>query len=407
MKYVIFDMDGVLINSEPVTMKAASDALTEYGVNHTMKDFEEFIGAGEDKFITCLTKRDNKTEVCDAAMKKMYDLIAERADDELVVYPSATKLLSQLKLKGYTLALASSSAMQKLEVSLKAAKIPNDTFDVILSGSDVKNKKPDPEMYLTAMKKLGAKPHECIIVEDAINGVKSAKSAGVECFAVTTSFDKETLKSNGADYVYDDIIKLLDVLDEKKPSYVYSAVLNRRSIRSFKQTPVCKDDLYRMVDCGRLSAFGANMQPLKFAVTDDKAMCEKIFPSTKWAAYLDNGTPKPDERPTAYIAILGDSTIKSNKNFDIDSGLAATSIMLEAVELGYGSCMLGALKRDEIHKILKLPENLSVLHLIALGVPNQESISVEIKNNNVKYFLDEQDRLNVPKRTLGEVMIKY
>lgn len=410
MKYIIFDMDGVLIDSEPVTMKAASDALTKYGVEHTMDDFKEFIGAGEDKFITCLSERKGKSEVIDAAMKEMYSLIEERAEKELFVYPSSLKLLKKLKERGYTLALASSSAINKLKVSLKAANIPENTFDVILSGSDVTKKKPDPEMYLKAMERLNAKPSECIVIEDAVNGVKSAVSAGITCFAVTTSFDRETLKAAGASFIKDDIIELLDVLDvldNENNNSAYNAILKRRSIRKFEQTPIPYEKLERLADCGRLSAFGANMQPLKFGIITDKNILSEIFPCTKWAAYLENGTPKEDERPVAYIAILGDTSIKSNGNFDCDSGLASSTIMIAAQEMGYGSCMLGALNRDEIHRILSLPENLCVVHLIALGVPKQESRTVTMRDSNVKYYLDENGVVNVPKRSLDEVILKF
>lgn len=411
MKYIIFDMDGVLVDSEAVTMKAASDALTEYGVEHTADDFKEFIGAGEDKFIVCLAERNGKSEVINNAMARMYSLFEERAEKELIVYKSSLKVLKSLKKMGCHLALASSSAERKLKVSLKTAGIPENIFDVILSGSDVKNKKPNPEIYLKTMEKLGAKPTECMVIEDAVNGVKSAVSAGIPCFAVTTSFSRAELKAAGAKFIRDDLAELLDIpcisSKSSEPLSAYNAIISRRSIRKFADTPIPDADLERLVNCGRLSASAANRQPLKFGVITNKDTLDKIFPYTKWAAYLEDEAPKEDEKPAAYIAVLGDTEINPDESFGCDSGLASSSVMIAAQEMGYGSCMLGALDRDKIHSVLGLPENLKVVHLIALGIAKQESRIVEIKDDNVKYYRGSGNEINVPKRSLDEVMLKF
>ena len=111
------------------------------------------------------------------------------------------------------MAIASSSAREKLIASLDAAKVQRALFDTIITGSDVSQKKPSPEIYLTAMKKLGAEPGECIVIEDALSGIASAKAAGCICFAVTTSFPAEKLKAAGADFTGDDIAEILGVLD--------------------------------------------------------------------------------------------------------------------------------------------------------------------------------------------------
>lgn len=186
---------------------------------------------------------------------------------------------------------------------------------------------------------------------------------------------------------------------------VHEAILSRRTIRKFRQDKIEKDKLITLIDCARLAAYGANMQPLKFAVIDDKATLDKIFPNTKWAAYLPDGTPKENERPTAYIAILGDSAIKPSKVFEVEAGAAVTTMMLEAVEMGLGSCWLGAIQREEIKKILTLDESLELVYLLALGYPAQESKAVEMNNGEIKYYLDENDTINVPKRSLEDIIV--
>lgn len=185
---------------------------------------------------------------------------------------------------------------------------------------------------------------------------------------------------------------------------VYDAIMKRRSIRKFEQKKINKEDLIKLIDCARVAAYGANAQPLKFAVIDDKEECDKIFPFIKWAAYLPNGTPKENERPTAYIAVLGDTLLK--KSFEVEAGAAVTTMMLEAVEMGLGSCWLGAISRAEIKKVLGFADNLEVVYLLALGYSAQESRAVEIKDNDVKYFLDENNTVNVPKRSLEEIIVR-
>ncbi len=132
---------------------------------------------------------------------------------EMKVFPSAKPLIEKLKNLGYTLALVSSAAERKLMTSLKAAEIDPSVFTVILSGNDVTEKKPSPAPYLLAADRLGADPAECLVIEDALSGVKSAKAAGMQCAAVTTSFSEEKLKSAGADYVTGDIIDILSLLN--------------------------------------------------------------------------------------------------------------------------------------------------------------------------------------------------
>lgn len=186
---------------------------------------------------------------------------------------------------------------------------------------------------------------------------------------------------------------------------VYDAIMERRTIRKFTQREIPREDLIKLVDCARVAAYGANVQPLKFAVVTDKKLLNDIFPSTKWAGYLTDGAPKENERPTAYIAILGDKSIKPNGAFEVEAGAAVTTIMLEAVEMGLASCWLGAIQREDIKRTLDLDENLDVVYLLALGYPKQKSRMVEM-DGDIKYFEDGEGVINVPKRALGEVLIE-
>ena len=212
IKNIIFDLDGVLVSSVSVCIKAATKALAEIGISATPETFLPYNGAGEDKFISGPLAENKKEHLAEKALGRLYDLFEQYVYTDLKVFPSAHTVLGELKNQGFHLAIASSSAFEKVRMTLDAAKIPEDIFDVIITGSDVSQRKPSPEIYFAAMDELDADPEECIIVEDALNGIRAAKSADAFCFAVTTSFPKDILEKENPDFIADDIIKLLDIL---------------------------------------------------------------------------------------------------------------------------------------------------------------------------------------------------
>ncbi len=188
---------------------------------------------------------------------------------------------------------------------------------------------------------------------------------------------------------------------------VYDAIMKRRTIRKFEQKAVSEDNLVKLVNCtARVSACARIFSRFKFMIVNNSETLQKIYPMTKWAGYLQTVHRKRMKLPAAYIAVLGDSSIKSNKMYEVEAGAAVTTMMLEAVEMGLGTCWLGAIQRDEIKKLLKLDENLDVVYLLAVGYPKQESKIVDMKDNDVKYYEDENGVINVPKRSLEEILIK-
>lgn len=212
-KYIIFDMDGVLVNSFPVSVRSALEALKGLGIRVKKSDLTQYIGTGEKNFILGPCKSFGKENLASQGIAEFYRLFNEYVKTDLAVFPSVHRVLSALKSAGFKLSLASSSEREKLSETLSSAQIREDIFDVIVSGSDVPEKKPSPLIYLKTVEKLGAKPQECIVVEDALSGVFAAKSAHLPCLAVTTSFSKELLLDAGADYVSDDLSELLEYLN--------------------------------------------------------------------------------------------------------------------------------------------------------------------------------------------------
>ena len=184
-------------------------------------------------------------------------------------------------------------------------------------------------------------------------------------------------------------------------------VRKSRTIRRFyEDESIGLETLRLLVELARLSPTSGNRQPLKFALSCEPERNAKIFPCLAWAGYLKAwGGPKEGERPTAYIIILGDKEI--SKSFDTDVGIAAQSIMLGAAEKGLGGCMIGSIQRDNLRKVLKIPERYEILLVLALGKPKEEVVLESVKQDgDIKYWRDSSGVHHVPKRSLGEIILE-
>ncbi|NMC40250.1 MAG: nitroreductase family protein [Bacteroidales bacterium] len=187
----------------------------------------------------------------------------------------------------------------------------------------------------------------------------------------------------------------------------FSDLISRcRSYRRFDESVrVDYDFLRKLVGYARLSASGANRQPLKYLLYTSPDDCERIFPATAWAGYLPEWAgPEPGERPAAYIIVLGDTEITSN--FGFDPGIAAQSIMLGAVEAWFGGCIIASIKKDLLRNQLGIPARYEILLILALGKPVEKVVVEDIKDNNVKYWRDSEKIHHVPKRTLDELILR-
>lgn len=183
-------------------------------------------------------------------------------------------------------------------------------------------------------------------------------------------------------------------------------LLYNRSYRRFHQTPVLSHEAHLdLIDAARLSPSARNDQPLRFIIVESQKACDTIFPFTAWAGYLKDW-PGPDEheRPTSYIIILCDTQI--SKKYDVDVGIAAQSILLAAVEKGFGGCMLGAIKRDKIRESFDIGSTYDIPLVIALGKPSETVMIEDIKDQDTHYYRDENDIHHVPKRPLSDLIIQ-
>lgn len=184
-------------------------------------------------------------------------------------------------------------------------------------------------------------------------------------------------------------------------------IKKNRSYRRFNQSrEIPLEHLALMVEAARYSASSRNIQPLKYYISNSIKTNSIIFPNLAWAGYLtDWDGPEEGERPSAYIIQLLDKNISATAS--CDHGITAQSILLQAVELGYGGCIVASVKREHLAAQLNLPYNLEILQIIALGEPVEEVVVDDLHDNGYKYWREENGKHHVPKRTLRELIVNF
>jgi HAD superfamily hydrolase (TIGR01509 family) len=192
IKAVIFDMDGLMIDSEPLQSKSIEKILKEYGVD---PDYDELglvqiIGITAKENFRILKDKHRINEDIDILVDKKQNAYLEILKENLVSMPGLVELLNLLKEKGIKMGVASSSKLDHIELVLSGLGI-RDYFEIVVSGELLEKSKPHPEIYLTAAKQLGVGPKEAIALEDAEMGVISASSAGIKVIAVPNSSTKK------------------------------------------------------------------------------------------------------------------------------------------------------------------------------------------------------------------------
>ncbi|HDP99566.1 MAG TPA: nitroreductase [bacterium] len=184
---------------------------------------------------------------------------------------------------------------------------------------------------------------------------------------------------------------------------VYDLIVKRRTIRSFEQKPIAPDLLKKITNAGRLAPSGANLQPLEFLVITEQSLLGKVFATLKWAAYIaPAGDPPSDKRPTAYIIVLINTEIKKEKG-EVDAAAAIENMILTALEEDVGTCWLGSINRQEIRGLFSIPDNYRIDSVVAFGYPSEFPV-VEVADNSIKYWKDENGLLHVPKRRLEDIV---
>ena len=213
---ILFDMDGVLIDSEELMSKAGMMALHDFGIEAKPEDFIPFVGRGEDLYIGGVAEKYGVKY--DPVMKQhCYDHYGDYVETEAFVPAEIPELLYTLRDKGYKIAVCTSADWGKVIHNLRAMHVTKDVFDGMVTGDHITHLKPDPEIYLTGAKLVGVSPEKCVVVEDSPSGIKAANAAGMLSVGIDTSFPEELLiRESHPDVMIHSLSELLTVLEREK-----------------------------------------------------------------------------------------------------------------------------------------------------------------------------------------------
>lgn len=183
IKAVIFDMDGVMIDSEPLWEKTERILLARRSIDYSPEYRDLIVGLNQKDSGRLLRETFSLRETVDEIISERVDILTGIYEEELEVVASLTPLLYELRSSEYLLAIASSSPLRVINFVLDMFSL-HQYFDAVVSGECTENGKPHPDIYLHTADRLGVNPSECVAIEDSINGVRSATSAGMYCIAI-------------------------------------------------------------------------------------------------------------------------------------------------------------------------------------------------------------------------------
>lgn len=181
MKAVIFDMDGVIIDSEPIHFEVDMQTMRDLGFDISSEELEKYVGTTNEYMFTDLKNKYNINQSIEEIINYKVELTKKKIiQSDLDPIEGIKELLVDLKNKNIPTAIASSSPRSFIDVVVAKFNL-QDYFKYIISGEEVVNGKPAPDVYIETAKKLGLPPEECTVIEDSRNGVLAAKTAGMKC----------------------------------------------------------------------------------------------------------------------------------------------------------------------------------------------------------------------------------
>jgi HAD superfamily hydrolase (TIGR01509 family) len=182
MSAILFDMDGTLIDSEPLWLEAEIEIMEELGCNWDQQDQINCLGGPIDKTENYMQDRSNNIKPFGYFTKKLDDVMEQKLSTKLNLIPNALEIINECKISEIKIALVTASSGRLMRAVLK--RFPVGIFDTVVSYDDVEQSKPDPEPYLLAAKTLGVDITNCVVLEDSLTGVQSGLSAGAQVIGI-------------------------------------------------------------------------------------------------------------------------------------------------------------------------------------------------------------------------------
>lgn len=201
---ILWDMDGVIADSASFHFAAWQEVFHRRGIRFTKEDFTRLFGSRNDFIIRTVMGKDLCEEDVRLILEEKERGFRNKAKGNIKPFAGVMKLLNSIKQGDFKSAISSSAPNDNIDLTCDELNIRS-YFNCVVSGKEVPESKPSPQIFLLAAQKLGAEPHDCIVIEDSPFGVKAAKAAGMRCLAVTNTHPRKELE--GAD-------KVVDSLDE-------------------------------------------------------------------------------------------------------------------------------------------------------------------------------------------------
>ena len=182
MSAILFDMDGTLIDSEPLWLKAEIEVMAEVGCHWDEQDQINCLGGPAERTERYMQERSQNIKPYGYFINRLHEVMRARITNELDLIPNALSLLKECKDAGIKTALVTASSRDLMTIGLK--RFPPGTLDVVVSGDDVEKSKPDPAPYLLAAKQLSVDILKCLVLEDSLTGVQSGLSSGAKVIGI-------------------------------------------------------------------------------------------------------------------------------------------------------------------------------------------------------------------------------